>query len=239
MVLGATAVGWGAVTFPMFWQQAPVERIAARVVEGDPFAPEALAQRLPAIAAIEHSDHCRAPATHAAAVIRLRMAEDVFAAADAGRIDGALNSLRDSVRLSLACSPSDPFLWLILYWVENAIDGFRQDHLAYLRMSYLLGPNEGWIALKRSPFALAVYERLPPDMAEMAANEFARLLASGFVREAATLFTGPGWRNRNALLPRLRLVPEVAREAFARAVYEAGYDVDIPGVRRPDPRPWH
>jgi hypothetical protein len=64
-------------------------------------------------------------------------------------------------------------------------------------MSYLMGPNEGWIALKRKVLALAVFERLPLDVAKMAIRELATLLSSGFVREPVGIFTGPAWRLRD------------------------------------------
>jgi hypothetical protein len=239
---GAAAVAWGAVTLPTFWRQAPIERIGQQVIEGDTFVGEdldqGLAKVLPAVEAIERADRCVAPARHAAAIIRVRMAEDAFAAAEPEMLDTSLASLQRSIRGSLACSPADPFLWFILFWVENSVQGFSPDHFRYLRMSYALGPNEGWIALKRSPFAVALYDQLPPDLAEKAGSEFVRLIQSGFIREAAVILTTSGWRNRSALLARLQELPTRYRGVFAGAVYDLGYDIEVPGVKRPEPRPW-
>jgi hypothetical protein len=50
-----------------------------------------------------------------------------------------------------------------------------------------LGPDEGWIALKRNVVALAVFERLRPDVGEMAIREFARLFGSGLSRDSSDL----------------------------------------------------
>jgi hypothetical protein len=105
-------------------------------------------------------------------------------------------------------------------------------------MSYVTGPNEGWVALKRSPFALALYETLPPKIADMAATELVALIKSGFVRQSANIFITSGWRNRQALLARLAVLPMPARQAFAHAVYDAGGDIEMPGIRRPEWRPW-
>jgi hypothetical protein len=149
-----------------------------------------------------------------------------------------MSALADSVRGSLSCAPADPFLWFILYWLENARSGFDHKHLEYLRLSYMLGPNEGWIGAKRNRFALAVFEHLPPDLADMAIGEFAHLLESGFHSEVVAIFTGPGWRIRDRLLSGLKNVPKIHREGFAQALYWQGYDVDVPGIRRPDPRHW-
>ena len=84
--------------------------------------------------------------------------------------------------------------------MKNALHGFKPDHLEYLRMSYLMGPNEGWIALKRNVLALAVFERLSLDVAEMAICELTNLLSSGLIREAGGIFTGPAWRIRDLLM---------------------------------------
>jgi hypothetical protein len=157
---------------------------------------------------------------------------------DGDDIDMQLNALRDSIRRSLACSPADPFLWVVLYWVEINRNGFQPDYLKYLRLSYQLGPNEGWIALKRNGYALAIFQQLPPDLAEMAIAEFATLVDTGFYAETAAILTGPGWPEREMLLSHLKDVSERYKEAFAKAVYKLGYDVNVPGVVLRDPRPW-
>jgi hypothetical protein len=64
----------------------------------------------------------------------------------------------DAIRQSLACSPADPFFWLALYALEPSAP------LNYLTASYRLGPNEGWIALKRNLVAFANFDELPDDL---------------------------------------------------------------------------
>ena len=117
----------------------------------------------------------------------------------------------------------------MLYWVEINRNGFQPDYLKYLRLSYQLGPNEGWIALKRNGYALAIFRRLPPDLAQMVIAEFANLLNSGFDDAVVKIFEGPGWSQRALLLPQLKGVAEIHREAFAKALYRAGYDVTCTG----------
>lgn len=239
LIVGMSAVAWGAGTLPDFRQQFPVEDAARRVTGGEPFSRQALAALTPAIQRIEQSDYCRPAALRAVAIIRLRLAEDAFSSSEQSRIDDALKAVRTAIRRSLSCAPADPFLWLTLYWVENTYEGFDPGHFGYLRMSYALGPNEGWIAVKRNRFGLAVFERLPPDLAEMTLREFVSLVDGGFVRDAAAIFAGPGWRIRDRILPRLEQVSDANRKDFAKALYDGGYNVDVPGTERPDPRPWH
>jgi hypothetical protein len=244
VLLGAAALAWGAYTLPMFWRQSSIERTARHIIYGDRFKAEALFAMMPEIEAAEQAEICRPTALRAAAILRLRVSELAFDDGDRSSIPASiepqLSALRDSIRRSLACSPADPFLWVVLYWVENTrVGGFRPDYLEYLRLSYRLGPNEGWVGAKRNGLAFAVFEQLPPDVADMALAEFANLLKSGFYGEAITTFTGPGWRVRDLLLPRLKGVAERHRQAFSRALYALGYNVVIPGIQNPDPRPWH
>jgi hypothetical protein len=105
-------------------------------------------------------------------------------------------------------------------------------------MSYSLGPNEGWIAVRRNRLALALFAVLTPDLQNKAVLEFAHLVDSGFVPEAADILTGPGWPVRERLLSRLAHVDELYREQFAKAVYQLGYDVSVPGVKPFGFRPW-
>jgi hypothetical protein len=235
-LLGCAAIAWGVYSLPTFARQVPIERVATHVLEGDPFKSGVLAASMPQVEAAERAKTCSPVVTHSAAVIRTRVAEQAIV--DGEDIDTQLSALRGSILRSLACSPADPFLWVVLYWVEINRNGFQPGYLEYLRLSYQLGPNEGWIALKRNGYALAIFPRLPPDIADMAIAEFPRLLDAGFYAETVVIFTGPGWRERDILLPRLKDVAERHRQAFARALYKLGYDVNVPGIARHDPRPW-
>lgn len=236
VIFGCAAVAWGMYVLPAFARQLPIERVATHVLNGDPFKSGVLAALMPQVEAAERTERCSPAVIHSAAIIRTRMAEQAIA--DGDDIDAQLNALRDSIRRSLACSPADPFLWVVLYWVEINRNGFQPDYLKYLRLSYQLGPNEGWIAFKRNGYALAIFRQLPPDIADMALAEFPRLLDSGFYAETVAIITGPGWRERDILLPRLNGVAERHRQAFDRALYKLGYDATVPGITRRDPRPW-
>jgi hypothetical protein len=237
VTLGFLAVGWGAQAIAVFSRQATIERVAAHVVNGDPFKSEVLATLMPQVEAAEHAERCSPAGLHSAAIIRTRIAEQALV--NGADVDASLLSLSDSIHRSLACSPADPFLWFVLYWVETNRSGFQADYLRYLRLSYQLGPNESWIALKRNRYALAVFQRLPPDLARKAITEFAGLLDTGFFyEETVAIFTGPGWPERGLLLAGLKDVAERHRQAFAKALYKLGYDVDVPGIARRDPRPW-
>lgn len=237
VILGCIAIWWGILVFPVFWQQSSAERIAKRIITGEPFKAKALSAQLSA-AGSEKTMFCRPAALQSAAIIQLRVAE----AAAGGAIkkdEGHLNLLDSAIRSSLSCAPADPFLWLVLFAVETAKNGYEPEYLRYLRMSYDLGPNEGWIVLRRNPVALASIERLPADLAESAIGEFARLIADTHYEEAAEIFKGAAWRARDAILPKLAFLPQRNREAFAEALYRRDLDASVPGVASPDSKRNH
>jgi hypothetical protein len=76
-------------------------------------------------------------------------------------------------------------------------NGFRPDDVKYLRMSYRLDPNEGWIALKRNRLAFEKFDQLSTDLAESAIGEYVALVKSGLYEQAAEILSGPAWQARN------------------------------------------
>jgi len=240
IVLGCAALAWGASVLPGFWRQASMERTAARIVAGDPFKPGVLVDLAPVLEATEKSAYCRPSALRSAAIVRLRLAEQAVASGDRQLVDAQMTSAHDSIRNALSCSPADPFLWLALFGVESTQRGFSAEQLEYIRMSYRLGPHEGWVALRRNHISFALFEQLPSNLAEAAIGEFVALLEAGLYRQAVEIFTGPAWPVRDLILPRLKDVAQRDRRRFADALHGRGYDVAVPGVdRSAQPRPWH
>jgi hypothetical protein len=238
VVLGLAAVTWGATLFPTFWSELSIERTADTVVYRVAFKPGSLDPLLKALDHIETASYGRPEALRSATIIRLRLAEEALASAKRDAIDAQLSALQDSVRESLTYAPSDSFLWMILAWQDGVRNGFRPEQLAYLRLSYRLGPYEGWIATRRNRVALSMFERLPPDLADAAVNEFASMVQSQFYADTISILTGPGWPIRNRLLAGLKDVDVRQREEIAKELYSAGYDVTVPGVVRRDQQPW-
>lgn len=239
ILLGLSGVVWGATNFATFWRQLGIERTAAKILDRETFKLNALVPFIPALAEIEQSHYCRPQSLRSAAIIRLRLAEEALAAGERAMVDERLSALESSIRKALACEPADPFLWLVLAWLGNAREGFKQEQLAYLRLSYRLGPNEGWIAARRNRLSLAMFQRLPPDLATAAVDEFAHMLNSWLYWETIAIFTGPGWPVRDRLLASLKNVGERQREAFAKELYTEGYNVIVPGIALREPRPWY
>ncbi|HTV28338.1 MAG TPA: hypothetical protein VMF32_11200 [Xanthobacteraceae bacterium] len=239
VLLGVAGTFWGMATFPIFWYQLPIERTAAAILDYGSFKSFSFDALLPAVHQIEQSIYCRPEALRSAAVIRLRLAEDAMASGQRDAIDARFSALEGSILRTLDCSPSDSFFWMVLAWLDDAREGPRREQLTYLRVSYRLGPHEGWVAARRNRVALSMFRRLPPDLAQAAMHEFANMVASWASWDAIAIFTGPGWPIHERLLASLNHVGQLQRDAFAKILYAQGYNVVVPGVRAPEPRPWN
>src|SRR5271169_3023887 len=74
-IFAFVSIVWGLSACPIFWHDSPIERIAARIIAGDPFRPEILAQQTSAIDSIRNSNYCQPNAIRSAAIIELRRVE--------------------------------------------------------------------------------------------------------------------------------------------------------------------
>jgi hypothetical protein len=239
LALGIVATSWGAATIPIFWRQSSTEQVARHILAREPYTRQALASQLPSVELAEQQTYCLPAGVRSAAIIRFRMLEQAMADGDRSAIDGALYDAQVAMRRSLSCSPADPFLWLGLFWVTNAREGFNSKNFEFLRLSYELGPNEGWIAVTRNPIALAMFASLPDDIKGMAISEFLAFIKTGLAERAADIFIGPGWHVRDVLLTRMPILDIASRRVFAKSLHYRGYDdVNVPGVERPERQPW-
>ena len=233
---GLACVTWGCAVLPIFLQGYNVQRIAPRIINGQSFDTKLIESLLPP--ALEH-DACQASVRTAEAMVRLRLFETAVAQTERTAFSDTLRSLREAVVDALRCSPTQPFLWFLRYWLETAENGFNSKSLRYLSMSYLTGPNEGWISAKRNGFSLAIYDQLPEDLAAKVVPEFVSLVRSGFYSQAVANLSGPGWPKREMLLSALAAVPEGRKYQFARYLRAEGLYLDVPGVPPIDRRPWN
>ena len=235
---GCLAVTWSVVALPIFWREHPLDEQASQILRGTPYTSGALAQLGPAIESVEASPECEPRSLQSAAVIRLRVMEEGFVPDQLAELDQRIDSVQGAIRRALACAPADPFLWLVLYSVESERNGFRSAYLDYIRQSYRLGPNEGWIAVRRVHVVFAIFASLPPDLADMAVEEFVRLVQNHLYDEPLRVLLGTGRSIRERLLEGLSRVGDRERRDFAARLRAEGVDLPIPGVEPAGQRPW-
>lgn len=238
-LLGLSAVAWGGLEFPLFWQQAAVHHVAFAILRGETFKQPLLVDEVRQAEAVKQASFCHPPLLRDAAVIRLALMDDALASKDKTLVASAYRPLYDATLKALSCAPTDSFAWLTLFWLDLINHGLTPANIGYLRMSYALGPNEGWVALRRSRLAIALFAQLPLDLADDAADEFVKLVDSEAVNvEAAAIFARAAPAVQRRLAAALKSAKPVPRQIFADTLADAGVDVDIPGVQKRPPRPF-
>lgn len=230
---GAAAMGWAVTSFPVFWSENLITRVALGVRSGEIYKSEIVESSLARIEADQNLKK-RASALVKASLVRLRGTEDALSAGNIEVLDTRFDALRRTIDDALALAPSDGFVWLARFWLENVRLGLRPEHMKDLRMSYEFGRYESWIAYKRSRVALAIYPALPNDLAEFAAAEFVNFIHWGLFSEAAELASGPGRAVRQVLFARLKDFKRDLRREFAGLMYNRQLDdVLVPGIDPP------
>jgi hypothetical protein len=229
LLVGLIGLVWGISKFSALREESTIKKIADRILVGDVYKYEILLKQASLVAPTQNPKPCRPVTVRSAAVIRLRLAE-ISDTAALGPAPDRTNLAVDAIRQSLACSPADPFLWLALCALEPSAP------LEYLTASYRLGPNEGWIALKRNPVAFANFDELPEDLRGIVVQEFVRIVEMNTVDDAVKIFVGPAWDHRELILSQMDQVPLPQRQELQAALTRAGYDVLVPGTRLDGPR---
>jgi hypothetical protein len=224
MLVGLSGLVWGVSEYSALREESTIKKIADRILVGEVYQTDILLKQASLVAATENLERCRPLTERSAAVIRLRLAE-ISDNSALGPAPVRTNLAVDAIRQSLACSPADPFLWLVLYALEPSAP------LNYLTASYRLGPNEGWIALKRNPVAFANFDELPDNLRRIVVQEFVRIVKMDTIDDAVKIFVGPAWDNRELILSQMNQVPLRQRQRFQAALTSAGYDVLVPGTR--------
>jgi hypothetical protein len=223
VVFGLIGILWGSSEFSVLRREATISNIARRVIDGDPFRSQILLDQASFSEEVEQPATCRPLTLRSTAILRIRIAE----ISDNSSLAPALvrkNSAVDAIRRSLGCSPADPFLWLVLFALEPS------GELSYLSASYRLGPNEGWIALKRNPAAFTEFDELPDDLRGTVVQEFLRILEMDHYDEAMKIFVGPAWDKKELILSRMDHISIRHRQNLAVRLAAGGYDVIIPGT---------
>ncbi|MBR1171011.1 hypothetical protein [Bradyrhizobium liaoningense] len=235
LLMAFVSAGWSLLFLFNSTQDVQLSNIANAVLSGTSFRRNPIAET--ALAAAENRAVCNPREIRAAAIIRLRLYDMAVDSLDARLANEQLNSLRSSVRKALSCVPSDGLLWFIAYWSAINQGGLVSEHLDELRMSYQLAPYEGWIAL-RSPYVVAIYDVLPPDLQESARKEFVAMVRTGLIRDAVKVLKGAGWRHHDVLLAGLATVRLDFRLQLDRSLRAEGLIAEIPGVEPRESRPW-
>jgi hypothetical protein len=115
----------------------------------------------------------------------------------------ASNKRRDELSALLAMKPLSSVDWLSLSRINLVTAQPRAQILETLMLSWVTGPNEGYVMAERGIFGLSLWEVLSPDLRSRAALDLAKDEITDSVKIRAVLSTKPeGVQNeiRTALL---------------------------------------
>jgi hypothetical protein len=224
------SISWTVSVIPAFRERAIYEIPGERILAGEEFRAERLGELQRDLDGLT-AGSLQPSALRDVVAIRVRLSEMALSSGDTQVAASRFDELETAVDESLAGNPTESFVWLTKYWLQHVRSGDIAAHLRFLGMSYLAGPNEGWIAVRRNPLALSVFALLPPELAEQVLTEFTGLVRSGLYSDAASILAGPGWPAREKLLGRLSQLEEADRRGFAYALDGKNLDgVVVPGV---------
>ncbi|MGY3412389.1 hypothetical protein ACVWZV_008502 [Bradyrhizobium sp. GM5.1] len=236
VLFGLAGAIWSIQVLPSFLIGAPVRELAERILAGDRFKKGVLAA---SAARIESNRNpiARTKQASAEALISLSLAEEARQSEGSAEADRKFVEAAAALRSLLALNATDSFLWMLLYSVEYQRYGFNSSDLSYLVRSYTLGPNEGWIALRRNRLALAVLSLLDETTQHLVTSEFAEMVQSDLIEDAAENLMGVGWPHRDRLIASLAEVSTSSKKDLSGRLLARGVKLVIPNVTFEE-RPW-
>ena len=238
-LLGVGAIGWGLFALPLFWQESSFRSVAAKLLQGDSFKPQLVSDEAQKAEKAAQYQFCNPDALRSLFVLRLFILTGAIETANRELAAASYTPLDEAARQALACAPVDSFVWLALFWLDAGKYGLNARNASYLRLSYVLGRNEGWIALWRVRLALLLFERLPADLATDAVDDFINLVNTGqMYGKTATIFKDASPAIQSRIVEQLKGTRIAARQIFARELHYRGMDIEIPGLEKPAARPW-
>ena len=92
-LLGIGAVAWGGFALPLFWQQASVNRVSSRLLQGHAFEMQWLLDKARQVEATDQSSFCNPTALHNTVVLRLAGLSEAIAASNHTLVDFGLWSV--------------------------------------------------------------------------------------------------------------------------------------------------
>lgn len=239
LCMGLVPLFWVFSFIPLFRLEAPVNATAATLLAGDTVPEATIAALVPRIAALQSTPQCLPKGLRSSIVLETRLTQDAIDANNVPQRDALLLYAEELVKKSLRCSPISSYSWFALFWIDSLRQGFSDRSIGYLEMSYLTGPREGWISIRRNYYGFALFDRLPATLQAKIVSEFSDLVNAGFVADAADILTGAAWNYRDVVVAGLSAARQPTRRNLAMLLRRKGVNIAIPGVDLPDLRPWN
>ncbi len=116
---------------------------------------------------------------NALATMDLFLYEGYKSGAESDRAFKSLKLAQENFQKALRTAPGDANIWYLLAETGVRLQGADARALEALRISYLIGPREGWIAHRRLGLSLRLWPLLPTGTRKMVLREIRMLWISG------------------------------------------------------------
>jgi hypothetical protein len=142
VALGCIGIAWAATIGAGLQRYVSLDDIATAVIKNENIPLGVLEQTSVMSDELERSDVCWPRALRSAAIVFGRRTQMALDSSEAEAFESLASRTDSSIRKSLRCSPSDPFMWFALFWIESLQSGLQKADVDYLRRSYELAPYE-------------------------------------------------------------------------------------------------
>jgi hypothetical protein len=213
-----------------YGEQVTLRSLATSALRGESISEEVGAILDPAF---EHAE------CDSSAVDRATLALYLAASGEGQVRSERITRSREAVQTALTCAPHHAILWYGLFWLDWNEANLGEDRanraISFLKRSYDLGANEGWIGLWRAEDAVRVFDQLDTVTQTKVQREF-QSLARTSPAVAARVAVGAESANRPLVLQWISELRPAERDQLARHLDAIGSEIDLPGVTYRDGR---
>jgi len=220
-ILAAAGLAWGIMILPASETADELRDIEAALLHNEEFSAGALSRRL---ASIDPStlDACDTHSQGALSLIEMRLTQSALLAGNTKEFSDHSASMDARLRRTLACAPHHSFSWLMAFALD-VLHGRINDHsFQLLAMSYSTSPNEAWVAIRRNPLAVRLFESAPENLKPSILKEFRLLVINGFSKDAASSYRGASEATRALLRTSVDELNPKQQNSFRDALDQLG-----------------
>ncbi|CCE01349.1 hypothetical protein [Bradyrhizobium sp. STM 3809] len=189
----------------------------ARLLRFETFTADAATRALQ-LAQTNRVSPCDTHAQRTLLLLEIPLLDAALRAGSGKEFDERIASMEARARLTLSCAPRDSFAWLVAFGLALGHGHLDAGAFALLAQSYATGPNEAWIAVRRTIIASPVLMQAPGDVREEILDEFGRLVSRGFVDVSAKAYLSAPSAAQDLLKARVEQLDPRAQSAFAKTV---------------------
>ena len=161
---------------------------------------------------------CDVHSQRALLLLEIPLADAALRSGTVREFDQRSRSLEARARQTLACSPRNSFVWLLLFGLESQHGRLDEHTFDLLSTSYETSPHEAWISVRRIIIALPVLLAAPQALQEKILTEFQDLVKHRFFEMPARAYVDASPKVRSLLQVRLDQLGAREKAAFAEAL---------------------